>query len=175
MNKKIQPKDNALYNRLKHIVLEEISACGYLAETLKEKQDAIVHNDLHRMNNLTGTEQILINKTNALVSKRKEILADIYHKEGLVHETISLTHLIEYFEDDEKLNWLKMQKRLENTVLRIKRLNKENVTLLDTAITFVRDMIHILYNPDEELTSVYKKDGSGMDGLGSKNIVDCNI
>ncbi|MEJ2053037.1 MAG: flagellar protein FlgN [Calditrichaceae bacterium] len=174
MSEIIQPKENPLYELLMHLLLEEISTCDYLVETLTEKQEAIVQNDLQKMNSLTGTEQIIINKTNALVSKRKELLADIYHKEGLIDMPVTMSKLIEQFEDKEKLEWTKLQKRLENSVLRIKRLNKENVTLLDTAITFVRDMIHILYNPNQE-TVLYKKDGSGMDKLGSRPIMDCNI
>jgi len=175
MSKQKISNDNPLIEQLYQVLLEEVAACDYLAETLAEKQEAIVKNDLHKINTLTGTEQLIVNKTNLLVQTRKEMIGDIFQKEGILTIPYTLSEFIDHLQDLSMFSWKRIQTRLENTITKINRLNEENITLLNASVSFVRDMIQLFYPQDENNSGVYTKEGLEMDKVGSKNIVDCNI
>lgn len=49
-------------DKLFQLLLEEIHAYSYMVETVKQKQEAIIHNKLKEMENLTGVERLLVKK-----------------------------------------------------------------------------------------------------------------
>jgi len=168
-------KEEPMLERLMRVLLEEISACDYLAETLAEKQDAIVKNNLLQINTLTGTEQLIVNKANLLAKARQDLIGDLFLKANIKNMGFTLSNLIENLGLAEQTNWKKVQQRLENAVAKIERINKENITLLNSSISFVRDMIHLLYSHDDKPTNIYDKSGLGLKRINSKSMVDCNI
>lgn len=167
--------DNPLHDRLFQILLEEVSACDYLAETLAGKQEAIINNDLNTMNTLTGTEQLIINKANVLIRARQEIIAEIYAGQGITNGVFTLSDFIGHLDENERSSWKRLQTRLENTVTRINRLNAENVALLNAALSYNRDLIKLFYPRNDHADGVYDQKGINNNNGFSKNIVDCNV
>jgi len=175
MNNMNWETDNSLHDRLFQILLEEISACDYLEETLAEKQEAIIQNDLNKMNTLTGTEQLIINKANVLIKTRQEIIAEIYAGHGITNGVFTLSDFIGHLDENERSSWNRLQTRLENTVTRINRRNAENVALLNAALSYNRDLLKLFYPRDENAGGVYDHKGVNNKQGYSKNIVDCNV
>lgn len=174
MNDLTRENNKPWHDRLFQIVFEELSACDYLAETLAEKQKAIITNDLNTMNTLTGTEQLIINKVNALIRTRQEIIAEFFAGKGITGGVFTLTDFIGHLDETETLAWKRLQTRLENTVAKINRLNAENMALLNAALSYNRDLIKLFYPRDDHSEGIYDHKGANNNGF-SKNIVDCNV
>ena len=61
---------NQTGDQLYQLLMEEASAYDYLLEILLEKQSAMVKNDLPIIENLTGVEQVLVQRANDFTKAR---------------------------------------------------------------------------------------------------------
>lgn len=163
------------FEKLFSIIMEEISAYDYLAETLADKQKAIVNNHLDRIESLSGTEQLIIKKANGLTATRLDILRQIFIDNKKDNLPVTMSNFIKYFDGAANSPWAKINLRLQTAIMRIQRLNAENRELLRASISYVHQMIQLLYPVDAHAANVYNRDGVANQRMTAKSLLDCNV
>jgi flagellar biosynthesis/type III secretory pathway chaperone len=166
---------NPEFEQLYAILMEEISAYDYLAEALKEKQQAIVNNQLDKIESLTGTEQLIIKKTNVLTAARFGLLQGIFLNHGLNTFPVTMQNFILRIAGEDEAPWERLNRRLNSIVERIQRINAENRELLRASISFVHQMIQLLYPVDSQTVNLYNRYGMTSQAAVAKSMVNCNI
>ncbi len=157
-----------------HLLMEELSAYNYLAETITAKQQAILHNNLEQVEHLTGVEQLIVNKTSQLIQNRSNMMKEMVRGLGQEGMPLTLSGIIERLQGGEKERWQKIVRRLTAAVEKIQTLNLQNMRLLDTSLKYVRGMIDMFAPADENMTNLYTSSGHNSGKKMVKNLLDCN-
>ena len=160
--------------QLYRILLEELSAYDYLAETVAEKQKAIVANDLEKIEQLSGVEQLVVNKANRLTTERYRALKQFMRAKNVMGVPVRLSAMIKMLNHTERSIWQRLEKRLYEDVEKIKRLNAQNMQLLDTSLRYVKGMIELFVPKDEHRASLYDNRGQDNAKVAARNMLDCN-
>ena len=160
--------------QLYQILLEELSAYDYLAETVAEKQKAIVSNDLEKIEQLSGIEQLVVNKANRLTTERYRALKQFMRSMNLRGVQVRLSGAIKLMNGKERELWQRLEKRLYDDVEKIKRINAQNMQLLDTSLRYVKGMIELFVPKDEHRASLYDNQGQDSAKVAARNMLDCN-
>ncbi len=166
---KASPKD-----RLYQILLEEVSAYDYLNEILRDKQQAIVKNDLKKIEHLNGVEQMLITKASHLTQYRSNLLQEYFLQKNMNNDEHSLGNFIAELPEEERTSWERLNKRLFHTSHQIQRTNRENVRLIDASLSHIRSLITMFLPRDEHGKHIYTETGNEDASIGTKNLLDCN-
>ncbi len=166
---KESPKD-----RLFQILLEEVSAYDYLSEILRDKQRAIVKNDLKKIEHLNGVEQMLITKASHLTQFRSNLLTEYFLQKNVGEDESTLGNFIGELPQDERASWDRLNKRLNKISHRIQRTNRENVRLIDASLSHIRSLITMFLPRDENGKHIYTEAGNEDHSIGTKNLLDCN-
>ena len=159
--------------KLFQLLLEEIHAYSYLAETVKQKQEAIIQNKLKEMENLTGIERLLVKKVELMLQTRENYLKDLL---GNVKTDLplQLNTFIEKLPVKEQARWRSLQQRIARTVDKIRRVNLENHQLVQSSLNYVRGVIDMLYAMDEE-SILYTSNGQEKKPAMAKQVVNYNV
>ncbi len=163
------PKD-----RLYQVLLEEVSAYDYLNEILRDKQQAIVKNDLKKIEYLNGIEQMLITKASHLTQYRSTLLTEYFLNKNVREDESTLGNIIGELPEEERASWERLNNRLMKISHQIKRTNYENVRLIDVSLSHIRSLITMFLPRDEEGKHIYTDAGIEDSSIGTKNILDCN-
>ncbi len=166
---KSYPKD-----RLYQVLLEEVSAYDYLNEILRDKQRAIVQNDLKKIEHLNGIEQMLITKASHLTQFRSNLLTEYFLQKNVSEDESTLGNFIGELPQDERTSWDRLNKRLNKISHQIQRTNRENVRLIDASLSHIRSLITMFLPRDENGKHIYTEAGNEDHSIGTKNLLDCN-
>lgn len=156
------------------LLLEEVSAYDYLNETIQNKQNAIVKNDLKQIEHLTGVEQVVVKRANDLTRERQNLMQQYFMSDKMVTEPLSLNSLISTLKEAQKEPWQRMNRRLSKTVTSIQRRNAENLRLINSSLSFVRGTVQLFVPREEFSTDLYSEEGPGTNNFKAKNLLDCN-
>ncbi len=171
-NKRQQECDGAsCKDKLYQILLEEISAYEYLAETIKQKQDAIIRNHIDELENLTGVERLLVKKVENLVQVRQRYLHEVAH-DSQTSVSPMLSRFIEQLDDGEKPRWRNIEQRIRHYVERIRRINSENQQLIRASLNYINGLVEMLYPRSE---GVYDALGKENTPAASKPLLNVNV
>jgi len=145
-----------------------------LLEKAKEKQQAIIQNDLEAIESLNQKEEELIKSISALESERIshiENSPEIYGENPL---SLTLEELKEKLPEGVRALIDKETKELMEVLKELRDLNSENAELLKQALRFVNVTINTITGADE--SNSYSK-GKKKEGPPSKgrNLVDRKI
>ncbi len=173
MNNSRLPQDGSTKSKLFQLLLEEIHAYSYLAETVKQKQEAIIKNELQTMENLTGIERLLVKKVELMLQTRERYLQELLGN-GQSEAPLQLDTFIATLPVEEQTRWRSLQQRISRTVDKIRRLNKENHQLVQSSLNYVRGVIDMLYALDEEAV-LYGSNGQEQKAPLSKQVVNYNV
>ncbi len=158
-------------DKLYQILLEEISAYEYLAETIKQKQDAIIRNHIDELENLTGVERLLVKKVENLVQVRQQYLHEVSHDfQGPV--TSKLSQFIEQLSEGEQARWRNIEQRIRHYVERIRRINAENQQLIRASLNYINGLVEMLYPRTE---GVYDALGKENNPAATKPLLNVNV
>ncbi len=158
-------------DKLYQVLLEEISAYQYLAETIKQKQDAIIQNRIEELENLTGVERLLVKKVENLVQAREQYLHKIFTTaEGSL--SLRLSEYIEQLSEQEQPRWRSIERRIRRYVERIRRINLENQQLIRASLNYINGLVETLY-PHQE--GVYNALGKEDVRAAAKPILNVNV
>jgi len=160
--------------QLYQVLLEELSAYDYLAETVSAKQKAIVSNDLEKIEQLSGIEQLVVSKANRLTTERYRALKQFMRSMNMMGVQVRLSGAIKLMNGKERDIWLRLEKRLYEDVEKIKRINAQNMQLLDTSLRYVKGMIALFVPKDEHRASLYDNQGQDNAKMAARNMLDCN-
>lgn len=169
-----QTAADTLKQQLFQALIEELSAYEYLSEIMAEKKQAIIGNDLEKIEHLSGTEQLLVTKANRLTATRFELMQKCSRQNNLKKGPVSLSRLIEISEQKERASWEKIDRRLGRTVEHIQRINLENKRLLETSMKYVQGMMNLFVPREENMRGLYGREGTGNAQMNAKNFLDCN-
>ena len=170
-NKQTICNDSPCKDKLYQVLLEEISAYQYLAETIKQKQDAIIRNQLEELENLTGVERLLVKKVENLVQARQQYLHKIAQStDGSV--SMLLSQYIDQLNDGEKPRWRSIEQRIRRYVERIRRINLENQQLIRASLNYINGLVEMLY-PHQE--GIYNALGEENAPAAAKPILNVNV
>ncbi len=157
-----------------HILMEELSAYNYLVETVEAKQQAIIHNNLEQVEHLSGVEQLIVNKVNQLIRNRHSAMKKVMHALGVEGMPLTLSGVINRLQGRERERWQRIENHIASAVEKIQKLNLQNMRLLDTSLKYVRGMIDMFVPVDEDMSSIYTKQGQNSGRKMAKNLLDCN-
>ncbi len=164
----------SLKEQMYQVLLEEMSAYDYLNETLRGKQEAIVKNEVKKIERLTGVEQVVVSRANRLTQTRYELMQKYFMEQNITADPHSLGNVIGTIEDKNRERWERVERRLRSTALEIKRLNAENMRLIEHSLGYVRGMINLFLPRDEFGGNIYTEDGNENIKVSTKNMLDCN-
>ncbi|MHB2155665.1 flagellar protein FlgN [Calditrichota bacterium GD2] len=159
--------------KLFQLLLEEIHAYSYLAETVKQKQEAIIKNNLQTMENLSGVERLLVKKVELMLQTREKYLNELLSNSGS-DLPLQLNSYIEQLPLEEQARWRSLQQRISRTVDKIRRLNRENQQLVQSSLNYVRGVIEMLYAMDQEAV-LYTSNGQEQKAPAGKQVVNYNV
>lgn len=166
---------NNSFDELFLVLVEETAAYDYLAEIIADKQKAIVNNDLEKIETLTCTEQLIVNKANALTVTRYEMLLRIFNTNKITDTAVTLSNLFIFFGKEINSSWIEIERRLTGVIKKIQRVNAENQKLLKASIHYVREMIELFYPVDNNDSKMYTSNGHEEKKTKTRNLLDCNI
>lgn len=170
----LQPSYNeSTKAKLFQLLLEEIHAYSYMAETVKQKQEAIIQNKLTEMENLTGVERLLVKKVELMIQARENYLKELLGNSES-EKPLQLSNFIETLPAEEQARWRSLQQRISRTVDKIRRINLENHQLVQSSLNYVRGVIDMLYAMDEEAV-LYSSNGQEQKAPLSKQVVNYNV
>lgn len=160
-------------DKLFQLLLEEIHAYSYMVETVKQKQEAIIHNKLKEMENLTGVERLLVKKVEQMLESREKYLRKLLGN-AESDQPLQLNSFIEALPVEEQARWRSLQQRISRTVDKIRRINLENHQLVQSSLNYVRGVIDMLYAMDEEAV-LYSRNGQEQKTPLKKQVVNYNV
>ena len=152
------------------ILVEEVNLYEGLAETVLNKQKAIVDNDIKLLKKYTVMEQSFVKKGNDLTNKRIERMpvdADKNQKGSL------LTRFFKKYGLINDRDWSALESRLQIAISKIKRANLENSMLLKTSISFVQNLIKLYYPKKEKESGTYDREGKSH--VEKAHVLDCGV
>ncbi len=165
--------DDPAKQQLFQLLLEEIHAYSYLADTVKQKQEALIKNELKNLENLTGIERLLIKKVELMIRNRSKLLNKLLNNRS--HDsTVQLNTFIEQLPLEEQSRWRRLQQRMIRTVEKIRRLNFENHQLVQSSLNYIKGVIEMLYALDEE-SVLYNSNGQEKKTALPKQVVNYNV
>jgi len=153
------------------ILVEEVNLYEGLAETVLNKQKAIVENDIKSLKKYTVMEQSFVKKGNDLTRKRIENMPP----ETVVKDQQN-SILTRFFKKYGLLNdhdWSGLESRLHVALTKIKRANLENSMLLKTSISFVQNMIKLYYPKKDKGSATYNREGKSQ--VEKTHVLDCGV
>ena len=169
-NQRIPSIEEQMYQ----VLLEEMSAYDYLNEILREKQQAIVQNQIKNIERFTGVEQVVANRANRLTQTRLELMQKYFMEQNIAADRHTLGNVIGTINAENRERWERIERRLHSTTVEIKRLNAENLRLIDHSLNYIRGMINLFLPRDEFGENIYTEDGNENIKVSTKNMLDCN-
>jgi len=160
--------------KLFQLLLEEVSAYDYLNEILKDKQRAIVSNDLKSIEHLNGVEQMVVAKANHLTQYRTDILHDYFINDPVKDNSEMLSLFMADIPDLERAPWERTKRRLSKAALEIRTINQQNIRLISSSLEHIRGLINLFMPRDENGKHIYTNNGDENGLIGAKNLLDCN-
>ncbi len=161
-------------DKLYMVLLEEIHAYQYMADTVKQKQEAIIKNQLEDLENLTGVERLLVNKVEVLLKAREQYLQKVTAHDG-ASVTIRLNEFISRLSEQEQPRWRSIEQRIYRIVEKIRRLNLENQQLIRSSLNYINGLVEMLYPQDDGAKDLYNSAGKEDTHAAVKPIVNFNV
>lgn len=129
----------SLIDELINVLEKEYEVYQQLIPIAEEKTQVIVRNDLNSLQEITGKEQLAIDKINSLEHKRENIMADIKTVINRKSANITLTALIGLMEKQprEQKALSIIHDNLKSTVQRLVNINNRNKSLIDQSLEMI--------------------------------------
>lgn len=128
------------------LFVEEYEEYTRLYEIVKNKQEAIINNDIQELAEILKEEQAIIEKIEELEAARQEILNKLAQKEGREsNKPLSFSELMELVpgERDElvqlKDNFLQLLDKLQEINQENRELIEHSLKITETSLEFIRE------------------------------------
>lgn len=131
----------------------------------EEKTKIIINNDLQALQEMTETEQDMVQKINALEAKRQEVIINIGTVINRNPETLTLKNLVRLLEnqpkEQEQLGMI--HDKLQKTVHRLTEVNHQNQSLLEQSLEMIEFNMNFIQSTRMSPGNNYNKNASGID------------
>ena len=138
---------------------QEIDLYSKMAQSIKNKQDAIISGQTEKLREHVAEEKSYIKESQEMAQNRKQIQRQISSNFNLNSEVPRLKTIIEVAPSDAAIQLSNLRYRLKEILNNITRMNNENKLLLDFSIEHVKGMAQLFLNINNEDHEVYGIDG----------------
>lgn len=160
--------------KLYMVLLDEIHTYQNLADTLKQKQEAIIHRQIEELENLNGVEHLLMNKVQVLLQTREHYLQKVAGKE-MGESFPQLNEFIKGLDKEEQPRWQSLEESIHQTVGKIHRINFENQQLIRASLTYIHGLVDVLYPKEVSAGKVNAAMGNENTQVAIKSFQNVNI
>lgn len=130
-----------------------------------KKTKVIINNDLEALQEITQTEQEMIQKISALEAKRQEVIINIGTVINRDPGTLILKNLIQLLEkqpaEQEQLRII--HDKLQKSVHRLAEINLQNQSLIEQSLEMIEFNMNFIQSTRMSPGNNYNKDASGID------------
>lgn len=131
----------------------------------EKKTKIIINNDLEALQEITKTEQEMIQKISALEAKRQEVIINIGTVINRNPGTLTLKNLIRLLEkqpkEQEQLSII--HDKLQKTVHRLTEINHQNQSLIEQSLEMIEFNMNFIQSTRMSPGNNYNKDASGIE------------
>lgn len=124
----------------------------HLIDAAKEKQQAILNNDMQHLTQIMNKETRLLKQVTesevARVDAANVFLAEKGIRSQLKLTITEMTRLV--FDQEEKQSLLDAQRRLLDTLLTLKNLNNTNKEMIDQSLSFIDYSLNLIVSRPED-------------------------
>ncbi|WP_433944328.1 flagellar protein FlgN [Paenibacillus sp. SN-8-1] len=142
-----------------------------MLEWAEKKRDAIMKNNVEELIGILNQESRIVKQIEKLEDVRMTACYAFLQERGVKSQlNLTITELSRLvFDPEEKKALLDMQKKLSNTLYRLKELNDLNQKLIEQSLTFLDYSLDLLVGEPEQAATYQhpadKSGGSGRPGL----------
>ena len=155
----------SLIENLIDVLEKENTEYKELLQISKEKTEAIVHNNVEKLQDIVGREQKLIEKLDRLEAAREEHIDDIANVLNVPVEKMKVDLLIRMMEKQpkEQAALIKVHDELKSTMNQMITINDNNKMLLQESLDMLEFEINLIRNSRmEPATANYDKGAYGV-------------
>lgn len=131
----------------------------------EKKTRIIINNDLKALQDITDTEQEMVQKISALEAKRQEVIINIGTVINRDPGTLTLKRLVQLLEkqpkEQEQLSII--HDKLQKTVHRLKDINHQNQSLIEQSLEMIEFNMNFIQSTRMSPGNNYNKDASGVE------------
>lgn len=130
----------------------------------EKKTQIIINNDLKALQEITKTEQDMVQKINALEAKRQEVIINIGTVINQDPETLTLKKIIQILErqvnEQEQLSVI--HDKLQRTVHRLIEINRQNQSLIEQSLEMIEFNMNFIQSTRMSPGNNYNKHASDV-------------
>ncbi len=131
----------------------------------EKKTKVIISNDLDALQEITVTEQEIVQRVSSLEAKRQEVIINIGTVINRNPGTLTLKSLIKLLEkqprEQEQLSII--HDKLQKTVHRLTEINRQNQSLIEQSLEMIEFNMNFIQSTRMSPGNNYNKNASGID------------
>lgn len=159
----------SLIENLIDVLGKENTEYQKMIEISRAKTDAIVHNNVERLQEIVGEEERIIEKLDKLEALRMEHIDDIANVLNVPLEDMKIDLLVRMLEKQTKDQQalIKVHDELKSTVDQLMKLNENNKVLLKESLEMLEFEINVIRNVNmAPETANYSREAYGVGHTG---------
>lgn len=131
----------------------------------EKKTKVIINNDLEALQEITKTEQEMVQEISALETKRQEVIINIGTVINRNPGTLTLKNLIQLLEKQpkEQKQLSIIHDKLQKTVHRLTEINHQNQSLIEQSLEMIEFNMNFIQSTRMSPGNNYNKDASGIE------------
>ncbi|ACL70464.1 hypothetical protein Hore_17150 [Halothermothrix orenii H 168] len=158
-----------LYENFLNLFKKEYELYCQLQDMAERKQEAIVDNNVEKLTEIMHNEQELIDKISDMEEKRRELLAEIAHKQGFEGDKISFQQLFTLFPEEDKAELKELKEDFLEVLSDLQTTNESNRQLIEDSLKINNFTLQLIRQAAGKNVT-YKKPGKKDEG--SDHIID---
>lgn len=147
------------YKTLIEILEKEKESYDSLLQTLLNKQTAVVKGEVDELRTLILQEKTIAKSCHNIANERVDFLNQYCLDHKIKAVDIPLSDFIGFCKDPEKKKMENLRYELKNILTEIKKVNRQNETLLHFSINHVKKMTHIFLHSNIDEMNMYSNNG----------------
>ncbi|GEM_PF-3251260 len=168
-------EQNDLFGSLIVILSDEVAVYEKLVNVSRRKQKSIVDGKIDELRKYIHEEQALIQNALAIAETRNTHINAVCESKGVEDKRARLKSIIEIAPSMFAVELKNLRYRLKSNLNQITRVNKENQYLLNASIEYVKGLVRVFLQADDESATVYSKEGLVSPPKDEMKVLDCQI
>ena len=159
----------SIMDELVNVLQVELDTYKEFIPILQDKTQAIVKNDVERLQTISTTEQFYLDKINGLERKREEIVKNIAIVFDKDYRTLNIRTIIELIDKQPKDQFAlsKLYDEIKITVKTILDINEHNKTLIEQSLEMIEFNMNVIKSTWMSPGSNNYDKGARVNGLDS--------
>lgn len=150
---------------------DEAEAQGTLLEALREKEAALVQQDVARLKACLNETLPIVNRLEGLTHRRLRILRSLGMQVGLPADQIQMTTLLEHADPEDRGRLYAALESLREILVAIGAQNRRNQVLIRNGIETNRALVHALFG-EGDVNRVYDRGARTYEAPTTRSFVN---